>query len=184
LHREVIAEGVETPQHGIALLMLGCIQAQGYAIAQPMPADELMAWAVAYRPEPLWTSNFIHAWSRDDLPLLLVAHHHTHWINRVAAVLEDQELATVPILDHTRCRFGRWYYGRGAELYGQMAEFIALGAVHARVHTLAGELIGSKTAGHSEAARQRLPELLAAKQALLAQVECLQQVVRALRGVV
>jgi diguanylate cyclase (GGDEF)-like protein/PAS domain S-box-containing protein len=36
--REVIAEGVETMEHGAALLQLGCKLAQGYGIAKPMPA--------------------------------------------------------------------------------------------------------------------------------------------------
>lgn len=41
---EIIAEGVETEEHGLALLQLGCRFAQGYHIARPMPADELMDW--------------------------------------------------------------------------------------------------------------------------------------------
>ncbi|MDD2758922.1 MAG: EAL domain-containing protein, partial [Methylomonas sp.] len=35
---EVIAEGVETEEQGLILLLLGCHLAQGYAIAKPMPA--------------------------------------------------------------------------------------------------------------------------------------------------
>ena len=42
--RTVIAEGVETEQHGRELLALGCDLGQGYAIARPMPADELPIW--------------------------------------------------------------------------------------------------------------------------------------------
>ncbi|MEI7431284.1 MAG: EAL domain-containing protein, partial [Betaproteobacteria bacterium] len=36
--RQVIAEGVETVEHGVMLLQLGCELAQGYGIARPMPA--------------------------------------------------------------------------------------------------------------------------------------------------
>jgi len=36
-HRQVIAEGVETVEHGTMLLRLGCELAQGYGIARPMP---------------------------------------------------------------------------------------------------------------------------------------------------
>ena len=53
-NRQVIAEGVETVAHGTLLLQLGCELAQGYGIAQPMPGDELPAWAVAWRPETEW----------------------------------------------------------------------------------------------------------------------------------
>jgi len=43
-NREVIAEGVETVEHCDALLSMGCEVVQGYAIARPMPADEIPAW--------------------------------------------------------------------------------------------------------------------------------------------
>ncbi|CAD5376291.1 EAL domain-containing protein [Pseudomonas sp. OF001] len=43
-NRHVIAEGVETIEHGLALQRLGCRLAQGYGIARPMPAEQLPAW--------------------------------------------------------------------------------------------------------------------------------------------
>jgi EAL domain-containing protein (putative c-di-GMP-specific phosphodiesterase class I) len=43
--RQVIAEGVETPEHGAALLGLGCRLAQGYGIARPMPPEQFLDWA-------------------------------------------------------------------------------------------------------------------------------------------
>jgi diguanylate cyclase (GGDEF)-like protein/PAS domain S-box-containing protein len=53
-NHQVIAEGVETVKHGTMLLELGCERAQGYAIARPMPADELPAWASAWQPPTAW----------------------------------------------------------------------------------------------------------------------------------
>jgi diguanylate cyclase (GGDEF)-like protein/PAS domain S-box-containing protein len=52
--REVIAEGVETVEHGTALLHLGCQLAQGYGIARPMPGEHLPAWAASWRPDAAW----------------------------------------------------------------------------------------------------------------------------------
>ncbi len=52
--RQVIAEGVETVEHGTQLLQLGCELAQGYGIARPMPADQLPKWAITWRPDPAW----------------------------------------------------------------------------------------------------------------------------------
>jgi diguanylate cyclase (GGDEF)-like protein/PAS domain S-box-containing protein len=42
--RQVIAEGVESIEHGIALMAMGCQQAQGYVIAKPMPEPDFLAW--------------------------------------------------------------------------------------------------------------------------------------------
>jgi diguanylate cyclase (GGDEF)-like protein len=46
---EVIAEGVETERHKQVLLELGCVKAQGYGIARPMPADKVQAWIRGYQ---------------------------------------------------------------------------------------------------------------------------------------
>jgi diguanylate cyclase (GGDEF)-like protein/PAS domain S-box-containing protein len=54
--REVIAEGVETITHGIALLKLGCELAQGYGIARPMPASDIPEWASSWKPDDSWRS--------------------------------------------------------------------------------------------------------------------------------
>ena len=55
-NRKVIAEGVETVAHGATLLVLGCDLAQGYGIAMPMPAEDLLQWSATWRPEPGWTA--------------------------------------------------------------------------------------------------------------------------------
>lgn len=52
--RKVIAEGVETIEVGELLIKHGCDYAQGYAIAKPMPADELLDWKAQWRPSPSW----------------------------------------------------------------------------------------------------------------------------------
>ncbi|MFQ3206797.1 MAG: diguanylate cyclase (GGDEF)-like protein/PAS domain S-box-containing protein [Glaciecola sp.] len=51
---EVIAEGVETIEHGVALLQLGCELAQGYGIARPMPASDIPDWVSHWKPDPSW----------------------------------------------------------------------------------------------------------------------------------
>ena len=52
--RQVIAEGVETVEHGSALLQLGCEQGQGYGIARPMPGEQLPAWVASWQPDVAW----------------------------------------------------------------------------------------------------------------------------------
>ena len=48
-NRQVIAEGVETAEHGDSLLNLGCALAQGYGIARPMSGDAFLEWAKAWK---------------------------------------------------------------------------------------------------------------------------------------
>ena len=52
--RDVIAEGVETIEHGTALLQLGCDLAQGYGIARPMPASNIPTWVSEWKTDDNW----------------------------------------------------------------------------------------------------------------------------------
>jgi diguanylate cyclase (GGDEF)-like protein/PAS domain S-box-containing protein len=53
-HRQVIAEGVETAQHGVHLLRMGCELAQGFGIARPMPPEDVPEWVRNYAPDASW----------------------------------------------------------------------------------------------------------------------------------
>ena len=55
--RTVIAEGVESAEHGALLLELGCDLAQGYGIARPMPPDQLPGWVRQWRPAASWAAQ-------------------------------------------------------------------------------------------------------------------------------
>lgn len=63
-HRSVIAEGVETIAHGCMLLRMGCENAQGYAIAKPMAAIDLIEWFHSWKSPCQWL----------DVPRLRVDH--------------------------------------------------------------------------------------------------------------
>lgn len=52
--REVIAEGLETLEHGQLLMRMGCEVAQGYFIARPMPADDVPGWVEGFASPPQW----------------------------------------------------------------------------------------------------------------------------------
>lgn len=52
-NREVIAEGVETVEHGVLLMNLGCDVAQGYGIAKPMPVEKVLSWVAKFVPAHL-----------------------------------------------------------------------------------------------------------------------------------
>ena len=51
----VIAEGVETNQHWKCLTSMGCVYGQGFGIARPMPADQVMDWCRAWKRDQALT---------------------------------------------------------------------------------------------------------------------------------
>ncbi len=53
LHEGLIVEGVETPEIMQALSVIGVEDAQGYAIARPMPAGALAEWLAGSVPKPV-----------------------------------------------------------------------------------------------------------------------------------
>ena len=58
--RQVIAEGVESIEHGIALLHMGCHHAQGHGIAKAMPASDLAAWVKEWEAPMEWKISRHH----------------------------------------------------------------------------------------------------------------------------
>ncbi|MGF6401703.1 diguanylate cyclase (GGDEF)-like protein/PAS domain S-box-containing protein [Pseudomonas frederiksbergensis] len=52
--RQVIAEGLESLEHGELLLRLGCEVAQGYFIARPMPPGEVPDWVARFVAPSQW----------------------------------------------------------------------------------------------------------------------------------
>lgn len=52
--REVVAEGVETPEHGEVLLALGCEYAQGWGISRAMPASQWDTWLAQWCRPVQW----------------------------------------------------------------------------------------------------------------------------------
>jgi diguanylate cyclase (GGDEF)-like protein/PAS domain S-box-containing protein len=52
--RSVIAEGVETIEHGEKLLSLGCHLAQGFGISKPMPTKEFRDWLINWNLDNDW----------------------------------------------------------------------------------------------------------------------------------
>ncbi len=53
-NRQVIAEGVETLEHGRVLRQMGCRLAQGYGIAKPMATSLIPAWCQQWQQDQLW----------------------------------------------------------------------------------------------------------------------------------
>ncbi|MDO8931489.1 MAG: EAL domain-containing protein [Rhodocyclaceae bacterium] len=165
-HRTVVAEGVETVEHGVLLLRLGCDIAQGYGIARPMPAAALVDWVRNWQPDPVWVANVGLGGHSDDLPLAIAAAGHRRWVEEVEACLCDN--ASEPETDPRYCRFGQWLAGTGQQHYGNRPGFAEVSRLHLKVHNLAVELLAQQRNGTGTAACHRMPELHGARDALLA----------------
>ncbi len=166
--RQVVAEGVETVEHGKMLLQLGCELAQGYGIARPMPPAGLPSWSAAWHPDPAWIN--CRPVSRDDLPLLFASAEHRAWIVAVESYLKGEREAPPP-LDHHQCRFGRWLDADGLIRHGAQPAFPAIWPLHSQVHALAAELCEYHARGGDQAALARLGELHGLWDALLGQLK-------------
>ena len=155
--RQVIAEGVETVEHGELLLQLGCELAQGYGIARPMPASELPRWSSTWHPDPTWLE--LSSVSRDDLPLLFASVEHRAWIVGIENRLSEASDAT-PQMDHHQCRFGLWLDKKESHArYGMQPAFKLIELLHPQVHTLALFLLELKAQNQTADALSGLREL-------------------------
>ena len=170
--KQVIAEGVETPEHGEMLLRLGCELAQGYGIARPMPAHMLPDWTTDWQPDQAW-ANLISV-NREDVPLLFASVEHRAWVTAIENHLRG-ESEIPPPLDCHQCHFGIWLDGEGLTRYGAQPVFKSIELLHQRVHTLAVHLLEHQTQSRNSEALTRLRELHGLRDALIEQLKTLAQ---------
>ncbi|WP_164847046.1 ABC transporter substrate binding protein [Neptunomonas marina] len=64
---KLIAEGIESVEHGTALLQLGCQLAQGYAIARPMPAADIAEWLRTWKQPAAWRQATVSTAKEDHI---------------------------------------------------------------------------------------------------------------------
>ena len=173
--RTVIAEGVETPEHGMILLQLGCDQAQGYGIARPMPGADFPAWSKSFVPNELWSSIASFKWAREDLPMLVAEIDHKRWMQKLDAFLADNaDPSPSPMQNHRTCHLGRWYYGPHSQRYAEIESFAEIESIHTRIHELGNECIELKKIGDHKLLATRLAELHKASDDLTEHIQLIQ----------
>lgn len=155
-HRKVIAEGVETVEHGEMLLRLGCNLAQGYGIARPMPADQLPQWVSNWTPDPKWAD--ILEVNSTNLPLLYAGVEHRAWISATEALLRGEHASPLE-QDIHQCQFGNWMDHAGFADYGEHPLFPSIESLHKQIHDLAGQLLDLHAQGQTSEALLGLDEL-------------------------
>jgi diguanylate cyclase (GGDEF)-like protein/PAS domain S-box-containing protein len=155
-HRKVIAEGVETVEHGTMLLQLGCELAQGYGIGQPMPASHLHSWLTTWRPDPAWIDQ--PSMSRDNLPLLFASVEQSSWIAGIEGFLKGERDAPLA-LDPDHSRFSMWMNMDSLATRSAQPAFETIDSLHRQIQTLSAELCELQILGRNSEALVRLDEL-------------------------
>ena len=150
-----VAEGVETVGHGVLLLKLGCQLAQGYGIAKPMPAEELLGWYEKWRPDPRWTQAV--ALSPSEWPLLVAEVELSAW-NKAIEDFVTGERTSAPELDAGRCRFGAWVEGEKLGGHGDGHLIDRIDLLHQESHRIAKQAADLKMRGLVEEAKLLLSE--------------------------
>lgn len=171
---EVLAEGVDNLKLGALLIQIGCQLAQGFAIAHPMPADEVTIWAKDWQPYQFWQQIGKRRWRRDDLPLLYAALAERIWVSQIQKLLDGDDTA-IPELDPRRSQFGRWYFGLGSERYGVHPEFIAIRPLHEEMHKAGQTIVNLIEAKQQTDAQEQMHNLYDLRDKLITKMDLLSQ---------
>jgi diguanylate cyclase (GGDEF)-like protein len=175
--RVVVAEGVETAEHGLMLMRLGCDIAQGFGIACPMPAADVLEWVGSYQSNPQWALWADIPWEMEDFPLLVAQYDHIAWVRRLLNYVKGEPLLLEQneLFDHHKCRFGHWYDHQGKARYGHLPAFNELESIHAYVHKLGPEIVRLYEAGNQTQALSLTQELLDVRDNVLRHLDALQR---------
>ncbi len=175
--RQVIAEGVESKEHGVMLLRLGCDVAQGYGISRALKAKDVLSWAKTWTPDPNWLLWAETPWDISDFPLLIAHSDHFSGINNIIQSVKenDPERELFNLLSHHQCRLGEWYYGIGKDKYGHLSCYHELEQPHRKAHELGKKMLQLRSAGKQTQAVAMIPEMIKVRDNVLDTLNNLQK---------
>lgn len=158
--RKVVAEGVEFIEQGIALLRLNCDVVQGYAVARPMPADQIPNWVAKFQPDPAWQASLNLPWRRSDFPLLVAEVDQRRWLKIVSIAVErgDSSLLSNRVSNLRESSFGHWLYGVAKTRYGSLPELAKIPDLHRNTHRISAEIAVHLSRGNKVQALDLLAE--------------------------
>jgi diguanylate cyclase (GGDEF)-like protein/PAS domain S-box-containing protein len=166
--RQIIAEGVETVEHGTLLLQIGCELAQGYGIARPMPAQQLPSWSSTWRPDPAWLNQ--SPMSHDDMPILFASIEQRSRIAAIEAFIKGEHDAPLS-QESDQSRFNMWMNTKNLAKFCMSPDYESIDALHRQIQVLSTELCELKNLGRNSEAVARLVELNDLRDALLEQMK-------------
>ena len=108
--RNIIAEGVETNEHGLMLLLMGCKDAQGFGIAQPMQANEIPNWISRYACNPNWLQLGKSDMTSKQVALSLFRLTANYWFDefKQGLISPGKSIPDWTIKNHSYCQCSEW----------------------------------------------------------------------------
>jgi diguanylate cyclase (GGDEF)-like protein len=168
--RQFIAEGVESAEHGLLLLRLGCDLAQGYGIAKPMEAADLPAWIEAWQPDPSWAEATTEG--LDERLLVYTSVEHRAWFVALEAFLRGA-CENEPRLNRHQCQLGAFVDVEEQAGRNSHPGFQALAALHWRIHAIGAGIVKLHLQEKTDEGLTRLAELPGLLDKLLEQMKSL-----------
>lgn len=160
-NRSVIAEGVESTDHGLLLLNMGCSKAQGFTIAKPMPADQLPDWLKNYSPNLAWIKHASKSYTLQDKKVFLLKLTLKQWQkNYTQNILSHPDSSKCwPLLDRTKCHSGLWIDSEKQQSLFKNDWFTKLIKAHNYMHDIADHLFKQYQRGELNLARKGLKDI-------------------------
>ena len=166
--REVVAEGVESQEQGIVLLLLGCHLLQGYAIAEPMPATEINEWVKNYRSSDDWGFYADADLTKEQAMMAIRRIDNQQWLQCIKSCLypESDQAAHWPIMEQGKCHLGRWL--KQAMQSRQYSEnwLEQVEELHREMHQLAKIMMQQVNEGQAKVAQSGFMQIQAIAQQL------------------
>jgi len=162
--REVIAEGVETTRHGLMLLIMGCKEAQGYDISRPMPADDLPAWLLDYKPNEEWLAYGSTRRTAKENKIKLLRLITEHWITFFVSNIQSapKDINHWPIMGAEQDHCGQWIKRAEKEQLFEPEGLDLLGKTHDEFHAIAQAIQSQYQEGNVDVSRKGLASLQSA----------------------
>ncbi|MGA8009630.1 MAG: EAL domain-containing protein, partial [Thiomonas sp.] len=155
----VVAEGVSTPQHALALASMSCRRLQGYAIARPMTAEAMETWLTTWREHLPWTSVLSQqAQISPDAIHALVQHNNTALRAERGTINAGERAQLIKADAQQSCALGLWCHDNAAH-YSNRPGFLRLMREHHVFHTRLREDLVAAEPGAETSKLKTLGEL-------------------------
>jgi diguanylate cyclase (GGDEF)-like protein/PAS domain S-box-containing protein len=169
--RSIIAEGMETVEHGQLLRQLGCENVQGFAVAKPMPAIAMHHWYASWKPDPVW--KYIKPVKNEYFPMLSFFVSHNKWQKLIENLIDDDTDNTRQIAKDQECHLGRWLLSEAENLLGNLLYDHEILKLHEDCHRMGDKIIKLVDSNNKTEALETLKNLKAAGLKLIVRLNCL-----------